>query len=528
MSGGTTNVVVEAAHLDPVSMFRTGKRHRLPSRGRQAQRARRRPDDLRGRGGPGRRTARPARRRHRRGRRDGRGRAARAGDHHRSRHAAGHSDRHGHQPGDRGGAPARRRLRGQRRRRHADRGRAQLAAGPHRPVRPGRGGRPGGRLRRHPLGAARPLRPARPDHGPALRRRVGRTLAGAGFVEVVNFPFVGHRGLRPARSGRHRRPAYGDAAGQPAQRRGAADDHDPPAGAAQGARAQRGTRASPTPRCSRPRPSRCRAAAPRPRSSGRPSPDRGGVGRPAEGAAGPAAASRPRADRQAGAVGLVGQRTRGRLGRRHRGGAAVAAALGVEVAVRAASRAPWHPGRCAEISSARSSVGYAGELHPRVCAAYGVPPRTAVAEVDLDLLLERATPIVSGSALLDLPGGQGGRRPGRRRGRPGRRRHGDAPGGRGRAVRVGAAVRRLHRRAGRPGKAVAGLRAALPGAGPHADRGRGGARLATRRWPWPSSGTGAVHRRPDPDVPQICTTLYGHAHVQAHSRRRRSQRVRRG
>ena len=31
MSGATTTVVIEAAHWDPVSMFRTGKRHRLTS-----------------------------------------------------------------------------------------------------------------------------------------------------------------------------------------------------------------------------------------------------------------------------------------------------------------------------------------------------------------------------------------------------------------------------------------------------------------------------------------------------------------
>ncbi|MGZ5405391.1 MAG: phenylalanine--tRNA ligase subunit beta, partial [Nocardioides sp.] len=51
----------------------------------------------------------------------------------------------------------------------------------------------------------------------------------------------------------------------------------------------------------------------------------------------------------------------------------VADALGVEVSVRAASRAPWHPGRCAEVVSGDTVLGWAGELHPRVCTAYGVP-----------------------------------------------------------------------------------------------------------------------------------------------------------
>jgi phenylalanyl-tRNA synthetase beta chain len=71
----------------------------------------------------------------------------------------------------------------------------------------------------------------------------------------------------------------------------------------------------------------------------------------------------------------------------------VADELGVEVQVRAAARAPWHPGRCAELLVGEVSLGFAGELHPRVCAAYGVAPRTAVAEIDLDLLLERAVTV---------------------------------------------------------------------------------------------------------------------------------------
>ena len=32
------------------------------------------------------------------------------------------------------------------------------------------------------------------------------------------------------------------------------------------------------------------------------------------------------------------------------------------------------------------SIGYAGELHPEVCAAFGLPARTAAAEIDLDAL----------------------------------------------------------------------------------------------------------------------------------------------
>ncbi|MGY1804145.1 phenylalanine--tRNA ligase subunit beta [Blastococcus sp. SYSU D00922] len=71
----------------------------------------------------------------------------------------------------------------------------------------------------------------------------------------------------------------------------------------------------------------------------------------------------------------------------------VAAASGVELTVRAGDRAPWHPGRCAELLVDGQVVGYAGELHPRVCAALELPPRTSVMELDLDALPAAAVPV---------------------------------------------------------------------------------------------------------------------------------------
>lgn len=82
---------------------------------------------------------------------------------------------------------------------------------------------------------------------------------------------------------------------------------------------------------------------------------------------------------------------------------AVAAALGLNVSVRNVAREPWHPGRCAEVSWNGTVIGYAGELHPRVCRAFGVPPRTAVAEIDLDLLIEGAVAVVPAPALSAFP-----------------------------------------------------------------------------------------------------------------------------
>jgi phenylalanyl-tRNA synthetase beta chain len=81
----------------------------------------------------------------------------------------------------------------------------------------------------------------------------------------------------------------------------------------------------------------------------------------------------------------------------------VAEVLDVEVAVRAASRAPWHPGRCAEYVSGGVVLGHAGELHPKVCAAYGVPARSAAAEVNLDRLLDLAVDVVPGPVFSSYP-----------------------------------------------------------------------------------------------------------------------------
>ncbi len=61
-----------------------------------------------------------------------------------------------------------------------------------------------------------------------------------------------------------------------------------------------------------------------------------------------------------------------------------ASAARVELTSRAADHAPWHPGRCAELLLADRVVGYAGELHPRVIATLGLPERSCAMELDLD------------------------------------------------------------------------------------------------------------------------------------------------
>jgi phenylalanyl-tRNA synthetase beta chain len=77
--------------------------------------------------------------------------------------------------------------------------------------------------------------------------------------------------------------------------------------------------------------------------------------------------------------------------------------LGIEVEVVQSVRAPWHPGRCAELRVEGVEFGHAGELHPSVCAAYGVPVRTAAVEVDLEFLVARAPAVVQPEGLSTYP-----------------------------------------------------------------------------------------------------------------------------
>jgi len=81
----------------------------------------------------------------------------------------------------------------------------------------------------------------------------------------------------------------------------------------------------------------------------------------------------------------------------------VAEGLGVVVEPRSAARPPWHPGRCAELLVDGVAIGHAGELHPRVCAGFGVPARTSYAELDLDALLAAAPEVVGAPELSTMP-----------------------------------------------------------------------------------------------------------------------------
>ena len=72
----------------------------------------------------------------------------------------------------------------------------------------------------------------------------------------------------------------------------------------------------------------------------------------------------------------------------------------VPLTIKADKHAPWHPGRCAAIYAQVTSdsvdgkrewlAGHAGELHPRVIKAFGLPPRTCAVELDLTVLFAAA------------------------------------------------------------------------------------------------------------------------------------------
>jgi phenylalanyl-tRNA synthetase beta chain len=70
-------------------------------------------------------------------------------------------------------------------------------------------------------------------------------------------------------------------------------------------------------------------------------------------------------------------------------------ACDVKIQVRAAREAPWHPGRCAALVAGADAdrewvAGHAGELHPRVIAAFGLPERSVALELDLQVLYAAA------------------------------------------------------------------------------------------------------------------------------------------
>jgi phenylalanyl-tRNA synthetase beta chain len=235
-----------------------------------------------------------------------------------------------------------------------------------------------------------------------LRRRIGRALAGAGLVEVVSFPFVGEAsfdalGLPADDPRRHTvglanplstevpaytttlRPGLLKAAGRNLGR-----------GAAGVALFETATVAFPTDQAA---------------------PIYGVDRRPTDAELDALLAAIPRQPLHL-AVVLAGERERSGWWGQGRDAAwsdaieavrRLGAELGVGVEASAAGLMPWHPGRCAAITVGEVTLGHAGELHPSVCQAFGLPARSAVAEIDLDLLMSLAPAVTPGPAFSTMP-----------------------------------------------------------------------------------------------------------------------------
>ncbi|MFN8195151.1 MAG: phenylalanine--tRNA ligase subunit beta [Nocardioidaceae bacterium] len=236
-----------------------------------------------------------------------------------------------------------------------------------------------------------------------LRRRVGRTLAGAGYVEVLSFPFIGAADLDALRL----------------------DEADPRRQVLRLANPLSAEEPSMTTTLL---PGLLRAVA---RNAGRgladvavfetatvtlphagePAPILPVDRRPSEGELADLDKALPQQPLHLGLV-ATGERERsGWWGSGRSAGwqdavaavAAVGRALDVPLELRSSSRAPWHPGRCAEVLAGDVVLGHAGELHPKVCSAFGVPARTAAAEIDLDALLDLAVDVVPAPGFSSYP-----------------------------------------------------------------------------------------------------------------------------
>lgn len=236
-----------------------------------------------------------------------------------------------------------------------------------------------------------------------LRRRVGRTLAGAGCVEVISFPFVGdaafdalglpaddvlRRTVRLANPLSSEEPSYTTTL-LPGLLRAAARNLG--RGAAGVSLFETGTVAFPVDRG--------------------PAPIYGVDWRPSDDELQKLFEAIPEQPLHL-AVVLAGERERaGWWGAGREAGWADAiglarrlgAELGAEVEVAAAARMPWHPGRCAVVRVGGETLGHAGELHPKVCEAFGLPVRAAAAEIDLDVLMRHARDVAPAPTFSTYP-----------------------------------------------------------------------------------------------------------------------------
>jgi phenylalanyl-tRNA synthetase beta chain len=77
--------------------------------------------------------------------------------------------------------------------------------------------------------------------------------------------------------------------------------------------------------------------------------------------------------------------------------------LGVTIDVAAGDYAPWHPGRCASLSTNGVHLGYAGELAPKALENLGLPKRSVALELNLSALLEVANVVAAAPSVWTFP-----------------------------------------------------------------------------------------------------------------------------
>ncbi|MCR1163321.1 phenylalanine--tRNA ligase subunit beta [Paenarthrobacter sp. UW852] len=78
--------------------------------------------------------------------------------------------------------------------------------------------------------------------------------------------------------------------------------------------------------------------------------------------------------------------------------------LGVELVVSQGSHQAFHPGRAAELSLRNGDVvGYAGELHPKLLAAHDMPARSVAFEVNVEALFEAAADVIVAKHISGFP-----------------------------------------------------------------------------------------------------------------------------
>ncbi|HMC68814.1 MAG TPA: phenylalanine--tRNA ligase subunit beta [Mycobacteriales bacterium] len=81
----------------------------------------------------------------------------------------------------------------------------------------------------------------------------------------------------------------------------------------------------------------------------------------------------------------------------------IAHSVDASVDVGGVEAAPWHPGRCASIVVGDTVIGHAGELHPRVVEALGLPARSCAMELALEPLLEASPDVVPAPVVSAYP-----------------------------------------------------------------------------------------------------------------------------